>query len=494
MWYKGKEYYGVNKWVGIFNRDYKDKGIKVNANDIHQLFGYYKIPKLKINGNGEIVENGRRVLYPVNLVNQVRTMKEDFMYVLSNIIEYGVSNGEEYYKPYKEQVIVEPTYKDNENDMEKYSDNLIDKYQFENKKTIKLTESQIKRIFENFDDEGFRTNKFGQFMFEPNKDSKADTRIFNDTSKELKVRKVLLPKSNIISYNLYQINNMDVNRALKHKQKMDKTPITWFSDYADYGDTNYSKSITHFINRSCLYMKRIIGNNPVDYITYPQSSSEFNSLITNKLLSMYPNSQGIKLVPQMLVKNVRGIFVNTDIAKQIGLTNDEIYKLMNRVEKWKKDEDIRDLRREIEVLKKEIEETLKNRGRGRPSKEFINKQNLININNQKIKALRKQGRDSTVDDFGNIKDFQIKSLDDKTRRAIEGLFTINPQYLSLQNKLRGKTIILFDDNISSGATMDDLCLLLQRYGVANIIPITLGTISPTIYKQSERTTRHIGEN
>ena len=42
--------------------------------------------------------------------------------------------------------------------------------------------------------------------------------------------------------------------------------------------------------------------------------------------------------------------------------------------------------------------------------------------------------------------------------------------------------------------MDDLCLLLQRYGVANIIPITLGTISPTIYKQSERTMKHIGEN
>lgn len=371
---------------------------------------------------------------------------------------------------------------------------LFDKYQFESKKTIKLTESQVKKLFENFNDEGFRTNKFGQFMFEPNKDSKADTRIFNDNSKELKVRKVLLPKSNVISYNLYQINNMDVNRALKHKQKMDKTPITWFSDYADYNDKNYSKSIIHFINRSCLYMKRIIGDSLVDYITYPQSSSEFNSLITNKLLSMYPNSQGIKLVPQMLVKNVRGVFVNTDVAKQIGLTNDEIYKLMNRVDKWKKDEDIRDLRREIEVLKKEIEYTLKNRGRGRPSKEFINKQNLININNQKIKVLRKQGRDSTIDDFGNIKDFQIKSLDDRTRRAIEGLFTINPQYLSLQNNLKGKTIILFDDNISSGATMDDLCLLLQRYGVANIIPITLGTISPTIYKQSERTTKHIGEN
>lgn len=331
-------------------------------------------------------------------------------------------------------------------------------------------------------------------MFEPNIDRKADTRIFNDNSKELKVRKVLLPKSNVISYNLYQINSMEVNRALKHKEKLDKTPLNWFSDYADYNDTNYSKSIVHFINRSCLYMKRIIGNSPVDYITYPQSSSEFNSLITNKLLSMYPNSQGIKLIPQMLVKNVRGIFVNVEIAKQIGLTNDEIYKLMNRVDKWKKDEDIRDLRREIEVLKKEVAEIIKNRGRGRPSKEFLNKQELININKQKIKALRGKGQDPTVDSDGKIKDFQIKSLDDKTRRAIEGLFTINPQYLSLQTKLKGKTIILFDDNISSGATMDDLCLLLQRYGVENIIPITLGTISPTIYKQSERTMKHIGEN
>ena len=181
------------------------------------------------------------------------------------------------------------------------------------------------------------------------------------------------------------------------------------------------------------------------------------------------------------------------MAKQIGLSDKEIHSLMTRIEKWKKDEDIRDLRKEIERLKREIAETIKSRGRGRPSKEFLNKQQLIDINNQKIKALKSRGRDSTLDANGNVKDFQIKSLDDKTRRAIEGLFTINPQYLSIQSKLKGKTIILFDDNISSGATMDDLCLLLQRYGVANIIPITLGTISPTIYKQSDRTNKHIGE-
>ena len=100
MWYKEKEYFNVNKWVGVFNRDYSDKGIKVNAHDLHQLFGYYKIPKL-------ISKSGKITYYPVKLVNQVRTMKEDFMYVLINIVNYGVSNGEEYYNPYKEQVVAE---------------------------------------------------------------------------------------------------------------------------------------------------------------------------------------------------------------------------------------------------------------------------------------------------------------------------------------------------------------------------------------------------
>lgn len=141
MWYNKKEYYNVNKWVSIFNKDYQDKGVKVNAHDLHQLFGYYKIPKLTS-------KNSKITYYPVNLVNQVRTMKEDFMYVLTNIVNYGVSSGEEYYNPYKEQVILEPTYNNDENNMEKYSDNLIDKYQFENKKIINITESQYNKLLQ----------------------------------------------------------------------------------------------------------------------------------------------------------------------------------------------------------------------------------------------------------------------------------------------------------------------------------------------------------
>lgn len=492
MWKNGKEYHTVTKWVKIFNDDYKGKIQKIKPNDLHQLFTHYGLKPTPFEINGKEIKT-----YQVNEVMKIRTMKEDFMNVLSNIVNYGDSRGEEAYfkrqNNYIEKEKPQPIYTNGENDMETYSNHLINNYRTESKKIIKINEEQYNRLFENFNDEGFRTNKFGEFMFEPNKNMKADTRIFNDNTNELKVRKVLLPKSNIISYNLYHIDNMDVNKGLKHKKDKNGNDITWFNNYKPYNDLNYTKSIEHFINRSCLYMRRIIGDSPVDYITYPQSSSEFNSLITNKLLNMYPNSKGIKLVPQLLVKNVRGVFVNVEMAKQIGLSDKEIHSLMTRIEKWKKDEDIRDLRKEIERLKREIAETIKSRGRGRPSKEFLNKQQLIDINNQKIKALKSRGRDSTLDANGNVKDFQIKSLDDKTRRAIEGLFTINPQYLSIQSKLKGKTIILFDDNISSGATMDDLCLLLQRYGVANIIPITLGTISPTIYKQSERTTRHIGE-
>ena len=51
----------------------------------------------------------------------------------------------------------------------------------------------------------------------------------------------------------------------------------------------------------------------------------------------------------------------------------EGFAIADSKEKWKKDEDIRDLRKEIERLKREIAETIKSRGRGRPSKEFLNK-------------------------------------------------------------------------------------------------------------------------
>ena len=367
---------------------------------------------------------------------------------------------------------------------------------------IIISESQYRRLYEaivngnrlisesnlseNPEYEGFRMRN-NTFSFDPNRETKANTRIFND-DKTFKVTEKLLPKSNVVSYNLYDLGKtMEVNKALKHHKNLNGEDIAW-----DQGESQYSNSIKYFINRSALYIRSLIGNSTVDYFTCPQSSSGFNKLMLDAVMKYFPSSAGIQLKPDMLVKNVRGIYVNTDQAKEIGMTDSEIYALQRQVEKWHSDEDLRDLRRKIKQLEDEISQVMATRKRGRPSLEFTRKQDLLKNYKEQIPILRrgKKGRDSTVDANGNVKSWQIKSLDDKNRRAIEGLFDINPQYLEMQHKLAGKSVVVFDDNISSGATLDDFCLKLKQLGVANIIAFTLGVIEPTVYKMSDRIHRN----
>lgn len=352
------------------------------------------------------------------------------------------------------------------------------------KKIIKLTEEQSLDLFK-YLSEGlkFKTDKNNPntriMSYKPGENSKIDDTIFNN-DKTLKVRKMLLPKSNVLSYNLYNIKNMDVNKSLKHGVDTQHNHII-----------RDERSMTEFINRSVLLIKHIIGKQPVDIITYPQSSSKFNYEITSKLLNMFPNSEGIKFTPELLIKNVRNISINTAIAKKLGLSDVDIQKLQKRVDKWKGDEDIRDVRRKIDELKDEIADIISIRGkkRGRIPNDIIKRQDKINMYNQDIKQLRagKRGLDPTLDKTtGRVKDWQIKSIDDRERRTLEGVFTINPKYQYIQHRLKDKHIIIFDDNISSGATLDDICLSLQKLGVASIIPFTLGVITPTLYNQGQR--------
>lgn len=343
----------------------------------------------------------------------------------------------------------------------------------------KILREEINILLENYNDEGFSFGTRGRnsdktFRFLPGQnDTKTTTRIFDENHKEL-VRKIRLPKSGIMSYNLYKIESMDISKALKHPENF---------------KGNYDKdSIDKFMKRTALYIKHILGDKQIDMITCPQSSSSFSSDMVKYLLRLYPQSDGIKYIPNMLTKNIRNVYVNTDVAKELGLTNNDIYNLQQRVNKWKSDEDLRDLRRKIKELEDEVLEVKKNRGRGRPTKDYVNKVNLINAYNDKVKELRKgkMGRDSTISKEGNIKDFQIKSIEDKLRRSIEGLFEINPQYKGIQPKIKDKNILIFDDNISSGATLDDVCMVLKRFGAKSIIPITLAVIPKTIYGAHER--------
>lgn len=114
---------------------------------------------------------------------------------------------------YKEQVISEPNYNNDENDMKKYSDNLINKYQFENRKTIKLTESQVKKLVENFTDEGVTFSKIGDAV-SMNINSKTsdidnknvDTRVFG-TKNDILYGDSTLPK-NQKSFSDYYLDNI----------------------------------------------------------------------------------------------------------------------------------------------------------------------------------------------------------------------------------------------------------------------------------------------
>ena len=120
--------------------------------------------------------------------------------------------------------------------------------------------------------------------------------------------------------------------------------------------------------------------------------------------------------------------------------------------------------------------------RGRPTKDVANKKAEIKAIEELIKVMRKgrKGRDKTKDANGRAKNFEIKSIEDRRRRSIEGLFEINPKLNGIQQDLKGKHIVIFDDNISSGSTLDDICLELQKYGVASILPITLAIIPKTM--------------
>ena len=364
---------------------------------------------------------------------------------------------------------------------------------------ITITESQFIRLVENNEDEGF-SMKFSspnvpyEVKFEPNKKGGySDTSIFKEGTKEFNVRIQELPKSGLKSINLYFIKNMNINKAVKHGTNINGQAVNTGSEEA-------RNSIEYFKKRSAYYVTRILSKMGVspDLFTCPESSSNFNKQMLNLMSLYYPNGN-VMLMPDVMEKNVNNVTMDIQKAKELGLTDEEIAIYQGKISKMKDDEKIREYRREIEALKTNIEKLLTHK-RGRPSKNIANMKGEIDAYNNLIRLKRGRGRDSTVDANGNIKSFQIKSLDDRQRRILDGLFTFNtrkypsrvynkngtmyeyPQYM----KLSGKVVVVFDDNISSGATLDMLCNEMKKYNPKMIIPITLGQIPLTSYDLSMR--------
>lgn len=76
--------------------------------------------------------------------------------------------------------------------------------------------------------------------------------------------------------------------------------------------------------------------------------------------------------------------------------------------------------------------------------------------------------------------FQIKNFTNAQRMGVRNLFspTDNQELLNNElNKTKNSILVVFDDNISGGATLSDVCYQFSKLGVEYILPITFGEMN-----------------
>lgn len=84
--------------------------------------------------------------------------------------------------------------------------------------------------------------------------------------------------------------------------------------------------------------------------------------------------------------------------------------------------------------------------------------------------------------FWQKSDFEIKSIRNSQRLGLKDFFAINntldEKYREQEiNKMKGTILLIFDDNISGGSTLSEVCFQCKKLGAENIIPITFGKMS-----------------
>jgi hypothetical protein len=71
--------------------------------------------------------------------------------------------------------------------------------------------------------------------------------------------------------------------------------------------------------------------------------------------------------------------------------------------------------------------------------------------------------------------FKMKNLSNGVRMGLKNFFSINTEVLQKEiQRINGTLFIIFDDNISGGATLSDICMQAKNAGIKNILPITFG--------------------
>lgn len=77
--------------------------------------------------------------------------------------------------------------------------------------------------------------------------------------------------------------------------------------------------------------------------------------------------------------------------------------------------------------------------------------------------------------------FQIKNYGDSVRMGMKNLYQPNTDDMKMVqeelDKIKGTIFIIFDDNVSGGATLSDVCYQCSQLGIENVIPITFGKMA-----------------
>lgn len=354
---------------------------------------------------------------------------------------------------------------------------------------------QINFIEANQLGEGFHFYQ-GKGYYEPEKyNKKFDTHAMEDGELRYKVSR--LPKTRIKVINAYGKMTPQVSKFMKHSVDLKGNPI-------GKNTREEGRSLDLFMDKTVIYLSQIIKKElpDVDFVVCPQSSSKLNTDICKGIVE---NLGYAEFIDNAFVKSVDNIRIDDYWLKKKEneghplLTSTELFTLRRQVDKWKKEKIARGLQKELLQIQSEIDvlrEYDKGR-RGRPSTRKIREREaMIDTIQKEIENERKgmRGRYGYKDEQGNVKDWQIKTLSEKTREAITGFMQINDElYNRLEKKFYSKKFVIFDDNISSGASLDDCCnrLLKNNVPMENILVITLGAMDPTVYSRSERTSSAI---
>lgn len=560
MWINNKKYLTVPQWVKKFNEDYSQFGCNLKSCDVHKLFGYFGI-KSKNHPHHKGL-----ILYPFNEVEQLRTMSRSkaFKQALFNLSHNGkidcdneVTQDNDY-----DDESNELSFRNNENDMEKYSDYLINnKYQFESRKKILISKKSYDKLFEDvYISDINKKKKNARLTYQKHKtkynvgnydsaDMIKTDKMDNDNADTYEVPL----KGGIVSYNITSINGTEVMHYFKRIFDKQKTYVKLKKyDNEQYelemADDEFREFMTQFLNKVENVIKHCISNFKRDNTEltglsiYPvPSSSRFNVEMAkrmqfNTLCGFTPKVINQSLLKKDLSKlekdndflDKNSDYYNSkysDYDKHNASHKDYLDKAYSRYKA------LMNAQKFIDNANKAADRLLswyyyRNVGGKRPQyyeslneyylnyiasvKQIVSASEYYNNIEKKTsrlflgkiaKALKYSKGPSIEKRSGEIRDllkshgylknnyenidlckyepitFEIKKLSNDIRMGLKNYFqpTNDEEIKNDALKDSNNTIyVIFDDNISGGATLSDICYQLQQLGAKYIIPITFG--------------------